>query len=114
MFPLVKTISMMVTKNTPPMAIAPGMAGYCSFQNGGRQGSRREMKAVGTRWTKAVAIKTPVPKCRAKKRKVGGMRRRGNRLHMSGKLHAVRAMVSMVQGSKDGGGAIASSRSKRT
>lgn len=58
------------------------------------------MKAVGTRCTKAVAIKTPVPKCRAKKRKVGGMRRRGNRLHISGKLHAAKETVSMAEGTR--------------
>jgi hypothetical protein len=33
------------------------------LKKGGRHGSVREVKAVGRRWTNAVAIKTPVPKC---------------------------------------------------
>jgi hypothetical protein len=36
----------------------------------GRHGSVREVKAVGRRWTKAVAIRTPVPKCWQMKRMV--------------------------------------------
>lgn len=36
----------------------------------GRHGSVREVKAVGRRWTKAVANKTPVPKCWQMKRTV--------------------------------------------
>jgi hypothetical protein len=45
------------------MAITPGIGGYPSFHSHGRQGSVREMNAVGNKWTKAVAMRTPVPKC---------------------------------------------------
>jgi len=46
----------------------PAMAGYPWFQKDGRHGSVKELKAVGKRWTKAVAIRTPVPKCLDRKR----------------------------------------------
>jgi len=55
----------------------------------------RETNAVGRRWTKAVAMRTPVPKCRERKRKRWGMGRVGKRLAMRGKEHAVVA-VSLV------------------
>ena len=43
------------------------------FQKCGKHGSVRDWKAVGSRWTKAVAMRTPVPKCREMKRTgVGG------------------------------------------
>jgi len=51
------------------MAIRPGIAVYLSLQNGGRHGSVKEVKAVGRRWQKAVAMRTPVPKWRERKRK---------------------------------------------
>jgi len=47
------------------------------------------MKAVGRRWTKAVAINTPVPKCLAEKRKEAGILRRGNLMTRIGNAHAV-------------------------
>jgi phosphoglycerate dehydrogenase-like enzyme len=65
------------------------MAGYPWFQNRGRHGSVRETNAVGRRWTKAVAMRTPVPKWRERKRKRWGMGRVGKRLAMRGKEHAV-------------------------
>lgn len=61
--PLVaKNISIPTTMRTDVIAMRPAIAGYPSFQKEGRHGSVRETKAVGRRWTKAVAIKTPVPK----------------------------------------------------
>jgi len=74
--------------STETIAIIPGIAGYPWFQNGGRHGSVREMYAVGKRWTKAVAIRTPVPKWRERKRKWWGTGRRGKRRTMMGKEHA--------------------------
>jgi hypothetical protein len=53
---------------TDIIAIKPGMAGYPLFQNDGRHGSVREVYAVGKRCTKAVAMRTPVPKCFDRKR----------------------------------------------
>lgn len=50
----------------------------------------RDSKAVGSRWTKAVAISTPVPKCRERKRKWWGTGNRGKRLTTIGKEHAGR------------------------
>lgn len=55
----------------------------------GRQGSVRETNAVGSKWTKAVAIKTPVPKCLEMKRKRRGIGRRGNRRARTGNEHAM-------------------------
>lgn len=66
----------------------PGMGGYNSFQNRGRHGSVSEINAVGSRWMKAVAIKTPVPKCREKKMNLCGIGREGKRLAITGKAHA--------------------------
>jgi len=45
------------------------MARNRSLQKGGRHGSVKETKAVGRRWQNAVAMSTPVPKCRERKRK---------------------------------------------
>ena len=68
--PLVaKNISMPTTIMTEVMAIRPAMAGYPWFQKEGRHGSVRETNAVGSRWTNAVAMRTPVPKCRDRKRR---------------------------------------------
>jgi hypothetical protein len=60
------------------------------FQKSGRQGSVRETKAVGSRWMNAVAIRTPVPKWRERKRKRCGMGSLGKRRAMIGKEHAAR------------------------
>lgn len=49
------------------MAIRPGIAGYRWFQKDGRHGSVNDMYAVGNRCTKAVAMRTPVPKWRERK-----------------------------------------------
>ena len=48
-----------------------------------------DKNAVGRRCTKAVAIRTPVPKCFALKRKDAGIRRRGNLMTRIGKAQAV-------------------------
>jgi hypothetical protein len=45
------------------MAMRPASALYPLLKKCGRHGSVSEVKAVGRRWTKAVAIRTPVPKC---------------------------------------------------
>ena len=66
---MAKNISNETTAKTANMAIAPAMGGYDLFQKSGRHGSVRETKAVGRRWMKAVAMRTPVPKCRERKRK---------------------------------------------
>jgi hypothetical protein len=58
------------------------------FQKGGRHGSVREEKAVGRRCTKAVAIRTPVPKCLEMKRNWCGTGNRGKRFATMGKEHA--------------------------
>jgi hypothetical protein len=65
------------------------MAGYLSVKSSGRHGSLSDAKAVGSSclvsgailaihhseltWTKAVAIRTPVPKCLQKKKIFGGI-----------------------------------------
>lgn len=49
------------------MATKPASGLYPSLKTYGKQGSVKDMKAVGSRWTKAVAINTPVPKCWLKK-----------------------------------------------
>jgi hypothetical protein len=74
---MAKNISMPTTTKTEIMAISPAMGGYCSFQNGGRHGSVSETYAVGKRCTNAVAISTPVPKCRERKMKWCGTGKRG-------------------------------------
>lgn len=55
----------------------------------------REMKAVGRRCTKAVAIKTPVPKCLERKRNWWGTGNRGKRLATMGKEQAVRVQCAV-------------------
>lgn len=95
--PGLKTISTTPIPNIAAIASAPAIAGYCSFQKAGKHGSVNEMNAVGNKCTKAVAIKTPVPKCRTVKRKVGGMRRRGTRRMSSGKAQAVVEMKRMMK-----------------
>jgi hypothetical protein len=70
------------------MAMKPGIAGYDVFQNGGRHGSVRDMYAVGKRWTNAVAISTPVPKCLDMKRKRCGTGSLGKRRAIIGNAHA--------------------------
>lgn len=54
----------------------------------GRHGSVRDSKAVGSRCTKAVAMSTPVPKWRERKRNWCGTGIFGKRLTMMGKEHA--------------------------
>ena len=68
------------------------------FHTGGRHGSVRLRKAVGSRCANAVAIRTPVPKWRAKKRKEGGIRRRGKRFAISGNAHAGGVLVCVKRG----------------
>jgi len=53
----------------------------------------RFTNAVGRRWTKAVAIRTPVPKCRERKRKRCGIGREGNLAARMGKEHAATEFV---------------------
>ena len=48
----------------------------------------RDMKAVGRRCTKAVAMSTPVPKCLLRKRNWCGTGNFGKRLAMMGNEHA--------------------------
>lgn len=47
-----------------------------------------EMKAVGRRCMKAVAMRTPVPKCLERKMTRCGMGSDGKRLAITGKAHA--------------------------
>jgi hypothetical protein len=47
---------------TAPRAMAPASAGYVLLKNSGRHGFVRFTKAVGNKCTKAVAMRTPVPK----------------------------------------------------
>ena len=90
-----KNISIPTTVKQAVMAIRPAIAGYPSFQNEGRHGSVRDTNAVGRRWTKAVAIRTPVPKCRERKRNRCGMGSLGNRRAMMGKEDAVVVFIRM-------------------
>jgi len=55
------------------------------------------MNAVGSKCTKAVAMRTPVPKCRTVKRNVGGMRRRGSLRMRRGKAQAVVEMRRIMK-----------------
>lgn len=72
----------------------PGIAEYPSFQKRGRHGSVRDSNAVGRRCTKAVAMSTPVPKCRDRKRNWWGTGTPGKRLTMTGNEHASAAQIS--------------------
>ncbi len=47
-----------------------------------------EINAVGRRYRNAVAMRTPVPKCRERKRKRCGIGSSGKRRAMMGKEHA--------------------------
>jgi hypothetical protein len=85
---MAKNISIPTTRNTDSIAMSPAMAGYPLVQNDGRHGAVREMNAVGRRWTKAVAMSTPVPKCRERKRNWCGTGKRGKRFAAMGKAHA--------------------------
>lgn len=58
----------------------------------------RDSKAVGRRWTKAVAMRTPVPKWREMKRNWWGTGIEGKRLTMIGKEQAVRVSSEGVEG----------------
>lgn len=60
--PGLKIISATVMMKTAASAIAPASAGYVSLKNAGRHGLVKLTKAVGNRCTKAVAMRTPVPK----------------------------------------------------
>jgi hypothetical protein len=64
------------------------MARYVRLQNRGRHGSVNDTNAVGRRWTKAVAINTPVPKCLEMKRNRRGIGRPGNRRARTGNEQA--------------------------
>ena len=55
-------ISTSISIKIAAKAMAPGIAVYVSVQNSGRHESPSRVKAVGSRWTKAVAMSTPVPK----------------------------------------------------
>jgi hypothetical protein len=79
---------MPTTIKTDIIAMKPGIAGYPSFQKGGRHGSVRDSKAVGRRCTKAVAIRTPVPKCRDTNKNWWGTGIEGKRLTTMGKEQA--------------------------
>ena|SRR5947207_2326372 len=91
---------MPTTIKTDVMAMKPGIAGYDVFQNGGKHGSVRAMYAVGKRWTKAVAMSTPVPKCREMKRMRCGMGSLGNRRATIGKAHAAMLRNRMRKSAK--------------
>jgi hypothetical protein len=69
------------------------MARYVLLQNRGRHGSVNDTNAVGRRWTKAVAISTPVPKCLEMKRKRRGIGRPGNRRARTGNEQAAVAFT---------------------
>jgi hypothetical protein len=58
------------------------------FQKCGKHGSVIETNAVGRRWMKAVAIRTPVPKCLERKRNRWGIGSLGKRRAMIGNEHA--------------------------
>jgi hypothetical protein len=45
------------------IATKPGNGVYPLLKKSGRHGSVMDSKAVGRRWTKAVARRTPVPMC---------------------------------------------------
>ena len=98
---MAKNISIATTIMTAIMATTPAVAGYPLFQNEGRQGFVSEIKAVGRRWMNAVAIRTPVPKCRDKKRNRRGMGRRGNRRAIIGNEHAKRIIPNELALSYD-------------
>jgi hypothetical protein len=85
---MAKNISTPTTNRTLIIEMNPAIAGYVLFQNGGRHGSVRLTKAVGRRCTNAVAIKTPVPKCRLIKMAWLGTGSRGNRRTITGKEQA--------------------------
>lgn len=55
-----------------------------------------EMKAVGRRCMKAVAMSTPVPKCLETKRYRCGIGRDGKRLATTGKAHAEHVSTSFA------------------
>lgn len=80
---------MSISMKIAAKAMAPGIAGYSSVQKLGRHESPRSVNAVGRRWTKAVAINTPVPKWRIAKKKDVGIRRPGKRAANMGNAHAV-------------------------
>lgn len=75
------------------------------FQKLGKQGLVKELNAVGSKWTKAVAINTPVPKCLEMKRKWRGMGSRGNRRAKIGNEHADSRRPSLTYVLKDVQGA---------
>jgi hypothetical protein len=52
---------------------------------------------VGSRWTNAVAIRTPVPKCLERKRKRCGIGSLGKRLAMIGKEHAMGRQLTCLE-----------------
>ena len=58
----------------------------------------RETKAVGRRCTNAVAMRTPVPKCRDRKINRCGIGSLGKRLAMIGNEHASRYQYSFFSG----------------
>jgi len=61
-----------------------------------------DSKAVGSRWTKAVAMRTPVPKCLDMKRNWCGTGMEGKRLTTMGKEQAVRTVSEAVRRNGDG------------
>ena len=54
------------------------------------------MNAVGSRCTKAVAMRTPVPKWLTKNKNEGGIRRRGNRVARIGNAQAMVDVARMM------------------
>jgi hypothetical protein len=86
----------MLMMKTAASEIAPAKAGYCSLKNLGRHGSVRETKAVGNKCTNAVAISTPVPKCRKAKRAFEGMRSCGILRATMGKAQALAETARMM------------------
>ncbi len=92
--------------NMDPIMMTPGIGGYLSVKRSGRHGFIKLPKAVGSScvrrvsrnlmhvglvdareirtWTKAVAMRTPVPKCLQAKKMEGGIFRALNRLATTG------------------------------
>ena len=86
----------MIMPKTAARAIAPAIAGYVSCQKEGKHGSVREMNAVGNKCTKAVAMSTPVPKCRTRNNVKGGIRSFGTFTTMIGRTHAVKETAKIM------------------
>ena len=91
---VVKYDSTATTANAETIATSPARGLYRLLKNLGRHGSVSEVKAVGSRWTKAVAMRTPVPKCWHKKMMVFCLELPlDSRRERRGKPHAVKHLL---------------------